>query len=72
MDVNKLVQYKDFGQPLYVVLNYANLEVAMTKKGVELINSDDHYKFIENKLIQDPEEFRPDIVHQTLLALLDS
>ncbi len=55
--------YKDFGLPLYVVLNYANLEVAMTKKGVELINSDDHFKFIENKLIQDPEEFRPDIVH---------
>ena len=46
-----------------MILNYANLEVAMTKKGVELINSDDHLKFIENKLIQDPEEFRPDIVH---------
>ena len=39
---------------------------------MELINSEDHQRFIENKLKQDVEEFRPDIVHQSLLALLDS
>jgi hypothetical protein len=49
MNLNN-VQNKNIGQPIYVVLNYANLEVAMTKKGVELINSDDHLKFIETKL----------------------
>jgi rRNA small subunit pseudouridine methyltransferase Nep1 len=64
--------YQDFGKPLWVVLEHANLEIAQTKKGVELINSDDHQRFIEGKLKQDPEDFRPDIVHQCLLALLDS
>lgn len=39
---------------------------------MELINSEDHRKFIETKLLQDPEDFRPDIVHQSLLALLDT
>ena len=39
--------YKDFGLALYVVLNNANLEIAQTKKGVELINHEDHSKFID-------------------------
>ena len=64
--------YQDFGHPLTVVLEYANLEIAQTKKGVELINSEDHQRFIEQKLGSNIEEFRPDIVHQTLLALLDT
>ena len=55
-----------------MILEHANLEVAQTKKGVELINSDDHQRFIEQKLQQDVEDFRPDIVHQCLMALLDS
>ena len=36
---------------LYVVLEHANLEVAMTKRGVELLNSEDHHRFITNKLL---------------------
>ena len=64
--------YKDFGTALYVVLENANLEVAQTKKGVELINHEDHSRFIENKLKQNTEDFRPDLVHQSLLALLDT
>ena len=64
--------YQDFGSALYVVLENANLEVAQTKKGVELINHEDHSKFIQNKLKKDLDEFRPDIVHQSLLALLDT
>ena len=36
--------------PLTVILEHANLEIAQTKKGVELINSEDHYRFIVNKL----------------------
>ena len=43
----------------------------MTKKGVELINCDDHGKVIA-KMKRSPEEFRPDIAHQAMLALLDS
>ena len=43
----------------------------MTKKGVELINCDDHSKVIA-KMKRSPEEFRPDIAHKAMLALLDS
>ena len=49
--------------PFYVVLNHANLEVAQLKYGIELLNSEDHWKFITNKLNKNVEEFRPDIVH---------
>ena len=44
----------------------------MTKRGVELMNCDDHSKFIANKLKLDPNNFHPDILHQSLMALLDS
>ena len=37
-----------------------------------MINSEDHSRFIQNKLKQDLEDFRPDIVHQSLMALLDT
>ena len=58
--------------PLYVILEHANLEVVQMKSGVQLINSDDHVKFIETKLKGIPEDYRPDIVHQSLMALLDT
>ena len=54
------------------MLQNANLEIAQTKKGVELINHEDHSKFIDQKLKKNLEDFRPDIVHQSLLALLDT
>lgn len=44
------MERKDFGLPLYVVLEHANLEVGQTKKGMELMNSEDHSRFIQNKL----------------------
>ena len=44
----------------------------MTKRGVELLNSEDHQGFIENKLQRDTQDFRSDLVHQSLLAILDS
>lgn len=34
----------------------------MTKRGVELINSEDHEKLIE-KTKKNPEDYRPDITH---------
>jgi len=48
-----------------------NLETAKTKKGIELINCDDHQRLI-TKMKRSFEEFRPDVLHQCLLALLDS
>ena len=32
------MEHKDFNYPFFVILEHANLEVAQTKKGVELIN----------------------------------
>eukprot|EP00252_Welwitschia_mirabilis_P003883 TRINITY_DN1396_c0_g1_i2.p1 TRINITY_DN1396_c0_g1~~TRINITY_DN1396_c0_g1_i2.p1 ORF type:complete len:252 (-),score=38.18 TRINITY_DN1396_c0_g1_i2:154-909(-) len=53
------------------VLQKASLEVAKVGKTYQLLNCDDHGNFLrKNK--QDPAAFRPDIVHQALLAILDS
>lgn len=38
----------------------------------ELLNCDDHRELCKKKLKRDPKEFRPDIAHQELLALIDS
>lgn len=54
-----------------VVLVKASLETVKTKKGYELISADSH-KHILQKLSKNPSEYRPDILHQCLLTLLDS
>ena len=50
----------------------SSFETAQTKRGIELLNSDDHVKLLAKQKKGDPSEFRPDIAHQCLLALLDS
>lgn len=70
-------QHKTFFTPedrarrLVVVLDNVCLETAQTKRGFELLNKDDHFWIIKKKN-RDPETYRPDIVHQTLMALLDT
>jgi len=54
-----------------IVLEKAALETVKTKKGFELICADTHASLLK-KLKKDPKEYRPDIVHQCLLTLLDS
>jgi len=54
-----------------VILEQANLETANTKRGIELLNCDDHQRLI-HKMKRTFEEFRPDVLHQCLLSLLDS
>ena len=54
-----------------MVLESANLETIKTKRGVELLNCDDHGKLI-NKMGKKLEDYRPDVTHQSLLALHDS
>jgi rRNA small subunit pseudouridine methyltransferase Nep1 len=50
----------------------AALETTKTKKNeFELLNCDDH-KHIARKNGLDPANYRPDILHQELLALIDS
>lgn len=58
---------------LIVLLDQAKLETIKNRRGnYELLNCDDHRDLCKKKLRKDPKEFRPDICHQELLALLDS
>jgi rRNA small subunit pseudouridine methyltransferase Nep1 len=60
-------------QPIIVLLDQATLETVKNRRGVyELLNCDDHRDLCKKKLHKDPNIFRPDILHQELLALLDS
>ena len=60
-------------QKIIVLLDQARLETVKNKRGIfELLNCDDHRDICKKKLKIDPKEFRPDICHQELLALIDS
>jgi rRNA small subunit pseudouridine methyltransferase Nep1 len=60
-------------QKIIILLDQARLETVKNKKGLfELLNCDDHRDICKKKLRRDPKEFRPDICHQELLALIDS
>eukprot|EP00898_Chlorokybus_atmophyticus_P002368 jgi/Chlat1/3131/Chrsp21S03357 len=56
---------------VYFVLERAALEAAKVGKTYQLLNCDDHANFLR-KHKRDPAEYRPDICHQSLLAILDS
>ncbi|KAF7493519.1 Ribosomal RNA small subunit methyltransferase NEP1 [Sarcoptes scabiei] len=56
---------------LIIILERANLEVVKTRDKFELLNTDDHLNLI-HKYKKNPMYCRPDIVHQSLLMLLDS
>jgi rRNA small subunit pseudouridine methyltransferase Nep1 len=58
---------------IIVLLDQATLETVKNRRGVyELLNCDDHRELCRKKLNKDPNDFRPDILHQELLALMDS
>jgi len=60
-------------QKIIVLLDQARLETVKNRRGIfELLNCDDHREICKKKLKRDPKEFRPDICHQELLALIDS
>nr|POE73727.1 ribosomal rna small subunit methyltransferase nep1 [Quercus suber] len=50
------------------ILEKASLGVAKVGKSYQLLNSDDHAYFLN----KNPADYRPDIVHQALLTILDS
>lgn len=57
---------------IIVLLDQARLETVKTKRGdFELLNCDDH-RDVCRKHKKNPANYRPDIAHQELLALLDS
>ncbi|KAL2922124.1 Ribosomal RNA small subunit methyltransferase NEP1 [Bienertia sinuspersici] len=53
------------------VLEKASLEVAKVGKTYQILNSEDHANFLK-KHNKNPADYRPDIVHQALLMILDS
>ncbi|XP_022147804.1 ribosomal RNA small subunit methyltransferase nep-1 [Momordica charantia] len=53
------------------VLERASLEVAKVGKSYQLLNSDDHSNFLRRNN-RNPGDYRPDILHQALLAIFDS
>ncbi|KAL6011008.1 hypothetical protein ACLOJK_001452 [Asimina triloba] len=53
------------------VLERATLEIGKVGKAPQILNSDDHTNFLK-KHNRNPADYRPDIVHQALLAILDS
>jgi rRNA small subunit pseudouridine methyltransferase Nep1 len=60
------------GNEVLVILDLANLETVKTKKGeFQLLNCDDHISLL-SKNNKDPAKYRPDIVHQEIMAVLDS
>ncbi|CAD8154912.1 unnamed protein product [Paramecium octaurelia] len=54
------------------ILDGAVLQLGQLKSSKVLLNFEDHSHFITKRLGRNPEDFRPDIVHQSLLTLLDS
>jgi len=60
-------------QKVIILLDQARLETVKNRRGLfELLNCDDHRDLCKKKLKRDPKDFRPDIAHQELLALIDS
>ncbi|KAH8962907.1 hypothetical protein BDL97_05G125500, partial [Sphagnum fallax] len=53
------------------VLEKASLEATKVGKNYQLLNCEDHATFLK-KHKRDPTLYRPDILHQALLAILDS
>jgi len=59
-------------QKIIVLLDQAKLETVKTRRGTfELLNCDDH-RDLCRKWKKNPSDYRPDICHQELLALIDS
>ncbi|THU53033.1 hypothetical protein C4D60_Mb10t10170 [Musa balbisiana] len=53
------------------VLEKACLEVGKVGKNFQILNSDDHANYLK-KQNRNPADYRPDIIHQALLAIFDS
>ncbi|CAD5210750.1 unnamed protein product [Bursaphelenchus okinawaensis] len=66
----KMKKSKD-EKKLIVILEDCPLETAQVGKEYQLLRSDKHVNFIM-KHGKDPADYRPDILHQCLLMLLDS
>ncbi|ESL10407.1 hypothetical protein TRSC58_01862 [Trypanosoma rangeli SC58] len=66
----KSAEEKSRWRRVIVILEHCPLSVVRTEYGFELLSEKHRQYHARNK--QDPAEWRPDVVHQTLLHLLDS
>eukprot|EP00792_Barthelona_sp_PAP020_P002632 TRINITY_DN14173_c0_g1_i1.p1 TRINITY_DN14173_c0_g1~~TRINITY_DN14173_c0_g1_i1.p1 ORF type:complete len:235 (-),score=46.90 TRINITY_DN14173_c0_g1_i1:13-717(-) len=57
---------------VYIVLENAPIESAKVDERYQLLAKGSHDSYIRRILQKDPEEYRPDILHSSLKALLDS
>ncbi|KAF1877896.1 hypothetical protein Lal_00038205 [Lupinus albus] len=64
-------EFKSDKPKVTFILERASLEVAKVGKTYQLLNSDEHANFLR-KNNKNPGDYRPDITHQVLLAILDS
>ena len=55
-----------------IILEKCPLETAKVGNEIVLLNSDDHKNYISKKLKKDFSLYRPDIIHHSLLSLMDS
>lgn len=60
--IPKTFEEKLSNSRVIVILEAANLETTKTKRGIELINCDDHGKLIA-KMGKKLEDYRPDVTH---------
>ncbi|KAK6942183.1 Ribosomal biogenesis, methyltransferase, EMG1/NEP1 [Dillenia turbinata] len=63
--------HQDSKSNVIFVLEKASLEVGKVGKSYQLLNSDEHANFLKRNG-KNPADYRPDIAHQALLAILDS
>ena len=64
-------KYKKLNKKLIIVLEGATLELGNLQKNPQILNCDEHYKQIKS-MKKNLEDYRPDIIHQSLLSLFDS
>eukprot|EP00461_Guttulinopsis_vulgaris_P004106 UN04107 len=65
------VPAKEKEHKVTVVMSNATLEIIKVRDRYELVSADTHSAVL-NKLKKDAADYRPDILHQCLLSLLDS
>ncbi|KEH28098.1 putative tRNA (pseudouridine(54)-N(1))-methyltransferase [Medicago truncatula] len=57
---------------VYFIIENASFVVACLYKNYQILDSEEHVDFLRRKNMNFPDDHRPDIVHQALLAIMDS
>ena len=63
------IEDQDDKRKLIIILEKACLETGKLNKKIELLNCDEHRKYINTKLKKDYSTYRPDITHQVYIFI---